>query len=129
MAGKTALSHIGVNGLPTTTDGATAPVAYTVAAGSATYYDVYDTTALTLFCQVHQAPTGTTKTLNIKLQHAPTTSGPWDDVASGALTQFTTAAAVESVTVTAFGRYVRVVEIFGSADCVYTYSMYLSKVE
>jgi len=65
----------------------------------------------------------------MKLQHAPTTAGPWDDIPSGALTQFTTVAAIESVTVTSFARFVRVVEKFANADNVYSYTIRLSKVE
>jgi len=129
MASKTLLPPVEVNDIPTTTDGSTAPTAYTLADGSETYYDVGDSSVVTLFCEVHQAPTGTTKTLDIKIQHAPDTSGPWDDVPSGSLTQFTTAAGIESVTITNFARYIRIMEIFGSADCVYSYSLRLSKIE
>jgi len=129
MASKSALPPVELNGIPTTTDGATAPTAYAVAVDSAAYYDVYDASVVTLFCEVHQAPTGTTKTLDIKMQHAPDVDGPWDDITSGALTQFTTAAGIEAVTITSFARYIRIMELFGSADCVYSYSMRLSKVE
>lgn len=61
-----------------------------------------------LFLVSSAAGTGTTPTLNIKVQHSEDNSS-WSDVSGGAFTQITTVASFQEKQIKNVGRYVRAV--------------------
>jgi hypothetical protein len=131
---RASLATIVATDAPKTTDGSTAPTAYANAL-TEDYYDLYDCSAFTVFCTVHTAPTGTTPTLDLKLQHSPD-GVEWDDLDGSAFTQMNSAT-TESVSVPGpgtsdaktFARYIRVVEQFNNADNVFSYTIKVAKLE
>ncbi len=107
---------------------------YTVVndAGGVNIRDVGNASQLTLTVTVHQAPSGTSPTLDAKLQESNDQSN-WSDIAGAAITQMTAvgtntakvpgSAATDAVT---FARYVRIVALVGgSSTPTFTVTYYL----
>jgi hypothetical protein len=131
---RASLPTLNVTAQPKTTDGSTAPTAWANAL-TEDYYDLANGSGFTAFCTVHTTPTGTTPTLDLKLQHSPDGTN-WDDLDGSAFTQITTAT-TESVSVPGpgtsdaktFARYVRIVEQFNNADNVFSYTIKIAQLE
>lgn len=128
-----------VSAAPATQDDTTHPVAYAVVADASgvEIHDVGDASEMTLTVTVHQAPDGTSPTLDAKLQESNEKVG-WADVAGASITQFSGTAADQPGTETAkvpgpavtdartFARYVRVMaKVGGSSTPTYTVTYYL----
>lgn len=107
---------------------------YTVVndASSVNIHDVGDANQLTLTVTVHQSPSGTSPTLDAKLQESNDKTN-WADVAGAAITQMTAlgtntakvpgSAATDAVT---FARYVRIVALVGGTSTpTFTATYYL----
>ena len=108
---------------------ATAETVYAVV-GEA-FYDVGQYEVLTLHAIVHTQPSGTSPTLDVKLQDSPDKTN-WADISGAAVAQFTggTQSGCNRASVTSFGRWVRVMKKCGGTGTIgYSYSVFVSPRE
>jgi hypothetical protein len=125
---RTALPTVDITVVPTATDGSTARTAYGVENGVSDYVDLYECgSGFVAFAVVTQTATGTTPTLDIRIEHSADMEN-WATLAD--FTQITTGAGTYFKSVSPpFARYVRFTTKFANADNVYTYYIRVAKLE
>lgn len=98
-----------------------------------TYFDFGNCSQFTVFCTVHQAPTGTGPQLDVRIEHSPdmTNWATLDDMAAitAAGTTFLSIPANATADPQTFAPFIRIMGKYANTDNVFTFTLQATKTE